>query len=106
MAVTNPYAGLGLTTGFFDVDSLSDALISVIIRGASESLLNAWSNARLSMYKKLVDPLSRAAFYRVQNPDIESLLEKDPLFKSAKDGIVAPPPSMATDVSKMPEFVA
>ena len=104
--VTNPYAGLGLTSGFFDAASLADCLVSVIKRGASVSLLEEWSNARVESYRKIVDPLSRAAFSRVQDPDPDTVAQRDPILKAINSGQMKPPPSLATDVETLVGYIA
>lgn len=103
--MTNPYSGIGLTTGFFDASSLADCLVAIIQRGAAPSLLDAWSEARVGVFKNIVDPMSRAAFARCRDPDIDTIVERDPMFKAAKSGKMMHPPSLATNVAELPGFV-
>ena len=103
--MTNPYAGLGLTTGFFDATSLAEVFTSIIDRGASDGLLDKWSEARLAKFQKVADPMSRAAFYRVQDPDLATICDRDPMFKAVKAGKMMPPPSLATDTQELDGFV-
>lgn len=106
-SVTNPYAGLGLTTGFFDSDSVATCLINVFQKKApGKELLQAWSDARIKTFKTITDPMSRAAFHRVQTADVDSLFEKDPMFKAVKSGKMMPPPSLATAAASLTGFVA
>lgn len=49
--------------------------------------------------------MSRAAFYRVQDPDLASICERDPMFKAIKAGKMMPPPGLATDVRELGGFV-
>jgi 2-polyprenyl-6-methoxyphenol hydroxylase-like FAD-dependent oxidoreductase len=104
--VTNPFAGLGLTTGFLDAESLADCLISIIKRGASaETLLQDWSSSRINVFRNVVDPMSRTAFYRVQDSDPDTLAERDSMIKALKSGQMTKPPSLATDVKSLEGFV-
>lgn len=103
--MTNPYGGLGLTTGLFDAASLAEVLHNIIARGAADSLLDSWSEARLSKYHKFTDPMSRAAFYRVQDPDLATICDRDPMFKAIKAGKMMPSPSLATNVQELDGFV-
>ncbi|KAF2103920.1 FAD/NAD(P)-binding domain-containing protein [Rhizodiscina lignyota] len=102
--LTNPYAGMGLNTGIFDASSLADALVSIVQRDASDSLLDKWSDARRNMFLKVVDPMSRAAYWAFQDPDTDSLPDRHPMFKAMKAGPNAKPPELGTDVSKFVEF--
>jgi 2-polyprenyl-6-methoxyphenol hydroxylase-like FAD-dependent oxidoreductase len=104
--VTNPYAGLGLTSGFFDAASLADCLMSVVKRGAPVSLFTEWSNARIESYRKIVDPLSRAAFSRVQDSDPDTVAQRDPILKAINSGQMKSPPSLTTDVEKLAGYIA
>jgi 2-polyprenyl-6-methoxyphenol hydroxylase-like FAD-dependent oxidoreductase len=103
--VTNPYGGIGLTSGFFDATSLAEVLSSIVSRGAPDSLLDSWSEARLEKYHKITDPMSRAAFYRVQDPDLDTICDRDPLFKAIKAGKMPPAPVLATNVQELEGFV-
>ncbi|TKA70779.1 hypothetical protein B0A49_11173 [Cryomyces minteri] len=103
--VTNPYAGLGLNTGFFDASSLAMALVSVLSHGAPESLLDAWAKARRDVFLNVVDPMSRKALARVKDADPDSLPERDPQLKGMKTGQMPMPPSLATDVRKLEGYV-
>ena len=103
--MTNPYAGQGLNTGIFDAASLADALVSIIQRGASEGLLDRWSEARRNIFRNIVDPMSKAAYWAFQDPDTDSLPERHPLLKAMKaGGPNAKPPEFGTDVTKFEEF--
>lgn len=103
--VTNPYAGMGLNTGLFDAASLADALISIIQHDAARELLDRWAQARRNSYLKMVDPISRAAFWSFQDPDVESLPQRHPLLKAIKGaGPGAKPPDLMTDVSTFEEY--
>lgn len=106
MTVTNPYSGLGLTTGFFDAASLADCLINIIQSNASPPLLDAWSEARINVFQKIVDPMSRAAFFRTQDPDLDTIVERDPMFRAAKNGKMMHPPSLATSAAELLGFAS
>ena len=103
--VTNPYAGLGLLAGILDVSSLADALEAVLQRDAPETLLDSWAKARRDRFLKVVDPMSRAAFARVQDSGPECLAERDPMLKAMKKGIPVHPPSLTTNVWELEGFV-
>ncbi|RDI88976.1 hypothetical protein Vi05172_g1235 [Venturia inaequalis] len=103
--LTNPYGGLGLTTGLFDVTSLSQVLHNITFHDAPDSLLTSWSDARIEKYHSVTDPISRAAFYRVQDRDLDSICERDPMFKAIKAGKMMPPPGLATEVEGLEGFV-
>lgn len=95
---------MGLNTGIFDGASLADALTSIIQRGASDSLLNNWAEARRNVFMKIVDPMSRAAYWAVQDPETDSLPDRHPMLKAMKAGANAKPPKLATDVTEFAEF--
>jgi hypothetical protein len=103
--VTNPYGGIGLTSGFFDVTSLAEVLSNIICRGAPNNLLTSWSEARLNKYHKVTDPMSRAAFYRVQDAHLDTICDRDSLFKALKTGKMPPPPVLATNVQELEGFI-
>lgn len=102
--VTNPYAGLGLSTGILDVSSLADALEAMLQRDAPETLLDSWAKARRDMFLKVVDPMSRAAFATVQDPDPDSLAERDPMLNAMKKWILVHPASLTTNVRELEGF--
>ncbi|TID25139.1 para-nitrophenol 4-monooxygenase [Venturia nashicola] len=103
--LTNPYAGLGLTSGLFDVISLAEVFHNITFNNAPDTLLTSWSEARIEKYHKVIDPMSRAAFYRVQDKDLDTICDRDPMFKAIKAGKMMPPPSLATEVEKLEGFV-
>jgi len=49
--------------------------------------------------------MSRAAFNRVQDPDLETICDRDPLFKALKAGKMPPTPVLATNVQELEGFV-
>lgn len=49
--------------------------------------------------------MSRAAFYRVQDKDLDTICERDPMFKAIKAGKMMPPPSLTTEVGELEGFV-
>lgn len=102
--VTNPYAGLGFSTGILDVSSRADALEAVLQRDAPETLLDSWAKARRDMFLKVVDPMSRAVFATVQDPDPDSLAERDPMLNAVKKGILVHPPNLTTNVRELEGF--
>jgi len=104
--VTNPYAGLGLTTGLLDASSLAPALAACLLRKASDQLLSAWANARREVYLKFVDPISRSAFWSMQDTDVASIATRHPMLKAAKAGPDAKPPPLTTDVTTLEGWVA
>ncbi|QDS75468.1 hypothetical protein FKW77_004304 [Venturia effusa] len=103
--LTNPYAGLGLITGLLDVTSLAEVFHNITFHKATDTLLQSWSEARIDKYHKVTDPMSRAAFYRVQDSDLDTICERDPMFKAIKAGKMMPPSSLATDVQELEGFV-
>lgn len=103
--VTNPFAGMGLNSGLLDASALGPILVSHLLRGAPESLLEAWAVARKQAYHKIVDPVSQAAFWAMQDPDVDSIAQRHPFLKAALGG-GPPPPSLATDWTKLEGWVA
>ncbi|OOQ86326.1 hypothetical protein PEBR_21904 [Penicillium brasilianum] len=83
--LTNPWGGLGLTTGILDVDSLADALGYVINDGMSESVLQAWSDARLDVFNNIVSPIASQNFRRCYEVDPETPFV-DPFFRMLHEG--------------------
>ncbi|KAH8703175.1 hypothetical protein BGW36DRAFT_261156, partial [Talaromyces proteolyticus] len=67
--LTNPWGGLGLTTGILDADSLADAFEYVINQGRGEEILQAWSNARLDVFKEIVSPTATRNLLRCHEVD-------------------------------------
>lgn len=49
--------------------------------------------------------MSRAAFHRVQDKDLDTICDRDPMFKALKAGKMMPPPSLATSVEELEGFV-
>ncbi|KFY16144.1 hypothetical protein V491_05431 [Pseudogymnoascus sp. VKM F-3775] len=78
--LTNPWGGLGLTTGILDADSLADALGFVINNGKPEAVLQAWSDARIDVFKNIVSPTATKNLLRCYEADPENPL-LDPFFK-------------------------
>jgi hypothetical protein len=56
------------------------------------------------MFLKVVDPMLRAAFARVQVSDPDSLAEMDPMLKAMKKGIPVHPPSLTTNGRELEGF--
>ncbi|KAJ5907297.1 uncharacterized protein N7473_004213 [Penicillium subrubescens] len=79
--LTNPWGGLGLTTGILDVDSLADVLDGIFKGQTSESVLDAWSDARLNVFNNIVSPTATKNFKRCYEVDPQLPL-LDPLFKA------------------------
>lgn len=103
IAVTNPYAGLGLASGIADADSLAPILAHILCGKASSpsTLLSSWSEARRQKFFDVVDKPSRAAYKRVRSnvdtdEDVKALLERDPMVKALKSGMPVMPPSLRT----------
>jgi 2-polyprenyl-6-methoxyphenol hydroxylase-like FAD-dependent oxidoreductase len=101
--LTNPYAGLGLASGMADASSLSEVLIRVLTRQASndKKLLNAWSEARRKKFLDVVDKPSRMAYKRVKadvskEEKVQEMLSRDPLVSALKKGMPVQPPSLET----------
>ncbi|PCG94967.1 Monooxygenase, FAD-binding [Penicillium occitanis (nom. inval.)] len=67
--LTNPWGGLGLTTGILDADSLAEALEYVVIRGRGEEILQAWSDARVDVFKNIVSPTATRNLRRCNEVD-------------------------------------
>lgn len=95
---------MGLGTGILDASSLADVLTSHVHRGAPDSLLDAWAQARRDVFKKIVDPISRASFWTLQDPDVDSLPDRQPMLKAMKKA-GAKPPSLATDATQLEGYV-
>lgn len=90
-----------MASGVLDASSLADALVSCLQKGASESLLDGWAEARREKFLKAIDPISKGCFWAVQDPDVDSLPQRHPLIKAMKAG---KPPSMGTDVTMLPGY--
>lgn len=104
--LTNPYIGMGLATGLLDAVSLAPVLHATLHdsggtddkpNAASEKLLDAWATARKNTFQNVIDPLSRAAFASVQDPDAESFPQRHPMLKRAVEALrkgekMSPPP--------------
>ncbi len=54
----NPCGGLGLTTGVIDADALSAALGAVILRKASEDVLDLYARERRRVFLEVTSPLA------------------------------------------------
>lgn len=100
--LANPYSGQSLACGIFDASSLADCLVPVLKGEAPESLLEEWSQDRILKFKTVMDPLSRRCFEAVRDPDVESVAQRHPFLKAMKAGPAGPPPpSLATDATKL-----
>ena len=114
---------MGLNSGLLDASALGPVLESHLLRGAPESLLDAWAASRKEAYHKVVDPVSRAAFWAMQDPDVDSIGSRHPMLKAVKAGAGGPgpkagpggpggpgpkggPPPLATDWTKLEGWVA
>ncbi|KAF2138384.1 uncharacterized protein K452DRAFT_256622 [Aplosporella prunicola CBS 121167] len=84
--LTNPYAGLGLNTGLLDASSLATVLSAHLLRGAPPQLLDAWARARRDTFVNAVDPVSRAAFWSLLDPDVATLRERHPVLRAVGGG--------------------
>jgi 3-(3-hydroxy-phenyl)propionate hydroxylase/6-hydroxy-3-succinoylpyridine 3-monooxygenase len=54
--LTNPTGGLGLTTGLYDVFLLQEVLTAVLLDGADDSLLDAYSDERSRVFREISSP--------------------------------------------------
>jgi 2-polyprenyl-6-methoxyphenol hydroxylase-like FAD-dependent oxidoreductase len=97
---------MGLASGLLDAGSLAEVLISHLQRGAEEKVLDSWATARRANFLELVDSLSRASFWELQDSDVDSLPNRHPILKSLKAGPGMRPPAFATDVTKLDGYVA
>ncbi|KAL2787236.1 FAD binding domain-containing protein [Aspergillus keveii] len=104
--LTNPWGGLGLTTGILDADSLADALEYVIKGGKPEAVLKTWSRARLDVFKNIVSPTATRNFRRCYETDPNNPLS-EPFFRlihENSDGLIdlnRGYQQMATDMSRL-----
>lgn len=107
--LTNPYIGMGLATGLLDAVSLAPVLHATLANSSSaeatEQLLDSWAIARRNTFRNVIDPLSRAAFASVQNPDAESFPQRHPMLKRAvealRKGEKMSPPPVRTNVEEL-----
>lgn len=97
---------MGLTSGILDAGSLAPVIAAHLLRGAPDSLLDAWAEARRNTYLKIVDPVSRAAFWSMQDADVASIASRHPMMKAAMAGPAAKPPPLATDVTALGGWVS
>lgn len=56
--ITNPTAGLGLTSGFLDAFVLTEALAAVVAGDRDDSVLDAYAEARRRVFLDIVSPIS------------------------------------------------
>ncbi|KAF2679763.1 FAD/NAD(P)-binding domain-containing protein [Lentithecium fluviatile CBS 122367] len=75
----NPFGGLGLTGGFADVGSLYDCLTGIHTDELDESILDKYSEERIKIWREMIDPMSRANFHRLWDP--ECVKDRDEFFK-------------------------
>lgn len=66
---TNPFGGLGLTTGIWDALILGDLLPAVIAGEAAENALDAYSKERLRVYWELTSPIASRNLLMAQERD-------------------------------------
>jgi hypothetical protein len=71
--------GLGLTGGFADVGSLYDCFTGIHSDELDDSILDKYSEIRIKIWRDLIDPMSRANFHRLWDP--EYLKDRDEFFK-------------------------
>ncbi|KAH7127210.1 hypothetical protein B0J11DRAFT_297668 [Dendryphion nanum] len=86
----NPFGGLGLTGGFADVGSLYDCLVGIHEDELDEDILDKYSEIRIKIWREMIDPMSRANFHRLWDPEHKEAREEffkmcenaanDPLF--------------------------
>ena len=121
--VTNPYIGMGLATGLLDAASLAPVLNAILVRhsdggnpekeestdsarrSSENVLLDSWAEARRGVFRNIIDPLSRAAFASVQDPDVASFDRRHPLLAKAtsalREGKKPTPPPVRTVVESL-----
>lgn len=71
--------GLGLTGGFADVGSLYDCFMGIHTDELEESILDKYSEERIRIWREMIDPMSRANFHRLWDP--EAVPEREQFFK-------------------------
>jgi hypothetical protein len=71
--------GMGLTGGFADVGSLYDCFMGIHTDELDESILDKYSEIRIQIWREMIDPMSRANFHRLWDP--EALPEREQFFK-------------------------
>lgn len=70
--VTNPTSGYGVACGFFDSASLVEALAAVIQEGASEDVLDRYSDERRRVFTEIASPVSseqKQLVFDLDDPD-------------------------------------
>ncbi|KAK6365127.1 hypothetical protein LTS17_011605 [Exophiala oligosperma] len=82
--LTNPFGGLGLTTGILDADSLGDSLLYVLKEGRSAEILQRWADARLAVFKDIVSPAATENKLRCHETSMEDPYS-DPFFRMVRD---------------------
>jgi len=71
--------GMGLTGGFADVGSLYDCFTGIHTDELDESILDKYSDERIKIWREMIDPMSRANFHRLWDP--ECVKDRDEFFK-------------------------
>jgi hypothetical protein len=81
--------GLGLTGGFADVGSLYDCFLGIHEDQLDEDILDKYSEIRIKIWREMIDPMSRANFHRLWDP--ESAKDREEFFamcdKAADDPV-------------------
>ena len=90
--VTNPTGGLGLTSGLFDIFVLYEALAAVIHGGASEEVLDRYSEERRRIFLQYVSPQAtenKRLIYHSSDPvRLEEDLKRLRRLESDKDFVL------------------
>ena len=67
--LNNYSGGLGLTGGFADVGSLYDCFLGIHEDQLDEDILDKYSEIRIKIWREMIDPMSRANFHRLWDPE-------------------------------------
>jgi 2-polyprenyl-6-methoxyphenol hydroxylase-like FAD-dependent oxidoreductase len=93
----NPCGGLGLTGGVIDADVLSDVLGAVIVRGASEKVLDFYAQERRRVFLEVTSPMS-SNFKRLlseSDPERRAQDKAEIIAQSAQGGATVRASSLA-----------
>lgn len=80
LQLNNPTGGLGLTTGLLDAAHVADALKKIILEGASEDILDSYSDARRKIFMENTGPTSKANMLRLYSQEPEVIQEREFMF--------------------------
>ncbi|KUL82028.1 hypothetical protein ZTR_11396 [Talaromyces verruculosus] len=78
--LTNPFGGLGLTTGLLDAALLGKVLRQVLVDGKSPSFLQSYAEKRRAVFQDWTSPTAVENLKRLANTDTDTIKNREEFF--------------------------